>query len=304
MTCDVCNNKERDSDGSRTLSEPVSGDETFKNANISREKYTDPTAIEEMTVDIKGMDEEFTTITDSVSDNNVKKISKNYFVTKGQRINHEMKQNDNDWNGLNTKLKKEIDSALKEEMVIEAQKVKLTYQDNDEMVMVQNFREIGKSWKMDGSIDNAKRINQVAYGVFDSKANTGYEYYLERTIMKKVGLEYYDSNKGRGCIAMMIARRKADLAKGIMKRSEMTHQAKICKKRTGEQTKDEGLRNKKARFAFQIKGNDGNHWCNTYGSMYHEETSTHDEESGKEIELKQKIKDLKLKLSMAKKVFQ
>ena len=38
--------------------------------------------------------------------------------------------------------------------------------------------------------------------------------------------------------------------------------------------------------------------------MYHEETSTHDEESGKEIELKQKIKDLELKLSMAKKVFQ
>ena len=103
---------------------------------------------------------------------------------------------------------------------------------------------------------------------------------------------------------MMIARRKADLIKGIMKRSELTNQAKLCKKRTGEQTKDEGLRNKKARFAFQIKGNDGNHWYNTDGSMYYEETSTHDEESGKEIELKQKIKDLELKLSMAKKVFQ
>ena len=88
MTCDVCNDDERDSDGSRTLSEPVSGDETFKNTNISREKHTDPTVIEEMTVDIKGMDEEFTTITDSVSDNNVKKISKTYFVTKRQRINY------------------------------------------------------------------------------------------------------------------------------------------------------------------------------------------------------------------------
>ena len=84
----------------------------------------------------------------------------------------------------------------------------------------------------------------------------------------------------------------------------MTHQAKICKKRTGEQTKDEGLRNKKARFAFQIKGNDGNRWYNTDGSMYHEETSTHDEDSVKETELKQKIQDLELKLSMAKKVQQ
>ena len=169
--------------------------------------------------------------------------------------------------------------------------------------MVQNFREIEKSWKMDGSIDNARKINQVAYGVFDQKTNTGYEYYLERTMMKKLGLEYYDSNKGRGCIAMMITRRKADLAKGIMKRSEVTHQAKICKKRTGEQTKDEELQNKKARFAFQINGNDGNHWYNTDGSVYHEGYK-HDKESVKKIELKQKIEDLELKLSMAKKVFQ
>ena len=48
------------------------------------------------------------------------------------------------------------------------------------------------------------------------KTNAGYKYYLERTIMKELGLEYDDSNKGRGCIAMMITRRKADLAKGIM----------------------------------------------------------------------------------------
>ena len=84
----------------------------------------------------------------------------------------------------------------------------------------------------------------------------GYECYSEITIMKELHLKYSDSNKGRGCIASMISRRKVDLAKFIMKCSEHTHQTNKIKKRRYEQTKTEGLRNKKARFAFQIKGTD------------------------------------------------
>ena len=51
-----------------------------------------------------------------------------------------------------------IDSALKEEMVVEAQRIKLKYMEKDMTVLVQTFREIGKSWKMDGLIKNAKKI--------------------------------------------------------------------------------------------------------------------------------------------------
>ena len=77
--------------------------------------------------------------------------------------------------------------------------------------------------------------------MFNLEINTGYEYYLNRTIMKELWLEYDDLNKGRGCIVMTITRRKADLAKGIMNRLELKHQAKICKKRTGEKAQDKGL---------------------------------------------------------------
>ena len=86
--------------------------------------------------------------------------------------------------------------------------------------------------------------------------------------MKELQLKYRDSNKGKGCIASMISRRKVDLAKFIMKRSEHTHKTKVSKKRTDEQTQTEGLQNKKAKFTFQIKGNDGNQWYNTDGNKY------------------------------------
>ena len=154
---------------------------------------------------------------------------------------------------------------------------------------------------MDGSVGNAKKIDQIAYGVFDSRKNVGYEYYLERSIMKELNLEYTNCNKGRGCIAAMISRRKADLAKNIMKRAELTHQTKISKKRTHEQTEKEGLRNNKPKFAFQIKGNNGNDSYNTDGSKYDDDLLP-DDESKMLTEYKQKIKDLEKKLSVAKKV--
>ena len=67
-----------------------------------------------------------------------------------------------------------------------------------------------------------------------------------------------------------------------MKRSELTHQTKISKKRTHEQTQTKGLRNKKVKFAFRIKGDDGNH---TDGSKYCKKY-IHKDESAKEVELK------------------
>ena len=274
--------------------------ETYHGSDAGSDK--DKSIIENMTVTVdKIMDEEFTTITESVKDKTVKHITKDYFVTKRQRVNKEMKEMDPDWEDLRTRVNKMIDSALKEEMVVEAQRINLKYAEKDQMVMVQNFREIGKSWKMDGSVSNAKKINQVAYGVFGSKKNIGYEYYLETSIMKELKLEYSDLSKGRGCIASMISRRKADLAKCVMKRSELTHQTKITKKRTHAQTEVEGLRNKKAKFAFQIKGNDGDQWYNTDGRKYSDKF-IQEEESVNEVELKEKIKELQLELTMSKKV--
>ena len=123
----------------------------------SKKKKKGQDVLQEMTVNVQPMNEEFTTITDSVKDKAVKLKTKDYFVTKGQRVNTVMKDLDADWEDLKTKVKKTINSALKEEMVVDAQMLKLTYSEKNQNVMVENFREIDKSWKMDGSVENAKK---------------------------------------------------------------------------------------------------------------------------------------------------
>ena len=65
---------------------------------------------------------------------------------------------DPDWADLKERMNKITDSVLKEEMLLEVQRVKLKYWEKEQKVLVQNFREIEKSWKTDGSIENVKKI--------------------------------------------------------------------------------------------------------------------------------------------------
>ena len=63
---------------------------------------------------------------------------------------------DPDWADLKARMNKITDSVLKEEMLLEVQRVKLKYWRNEQKVLVQNFRDIEKSWKTDGSIENTE----------------------------------------------------------------------------------------------------------------------------------------------------
>ena len=81
-------------------------------------------------------------------------------------------------------------------MVRQAQKEALQFGKPDCKYLVESFTEIGKSWKTDDSVENANKINQVVYRIFDS--SKGYEYYLEKGIMSKLKLEYSDEIKRRG----------------------------------------------------------------------------------------------------------
>ena len=54
----------------------------------------------DMTVKVRPMIEEYTTITDSVKSKETRQIPTNYFVMKGQRINKEMEKRDPDWKHL------------------------------------------------------------------------------------------------------------------------------------------------------------------------------------------------------------
>ena len=252
-----------------------------------------------MEVSITPMNEEFTTITDSAKTSEYKIIPKDYFLLKLQRINTVMKKDDPDWEELKNKVQIQIDSELKDRMLKEAQKVGLRFGRDDRKFLVENFSEIGKSWKTDGSIENAQMINQVIYGIFD--ASQGYEYYLEKDIMSTLKLEYSDEIKGTGCIAMMVTRRKADLAKCVMKRAALTHDTKITKQRTSEQAKSEGVRKPKQKYSFQIKSMTGNNLYYKDGSDYLDEKYVV-RETSQEIELKKRIKDLEKQLENRVKV--
>ena len=66
----------------------------------------------------------------------MKVIPKDYFVTKGQRVNKEMMEKDPKWLDLKGKVQTMIDSALKEEMVLEAQRIKLEYGGENHKLLV------------------------------------------------------------------------------------------------------------------------------------------------------------------------
>ena len=81
----------------------------------------------------KGQNGGYTAITDSEK---MKVIPKDYFVTKGQRVNKEMMEKDPKWLDLKGKVQTMIDSALKEEMVLEAQRIKLEYGGENHKLLV------------------------------------------------------------------------------------------------------------------------------------------------------------------------
>ena len=60
-----------------------------------------------------------------------------------------------------------------------------------------------------------RRVNGALNGQFAD--NKGYEYKIEKDVMEKLQSTYEEGQKGKGCIAMMVVRRKLELMKTTMK---------------------------------------------------------------------------------------
>ena len=195
-----------------------------------------------------------------------KKISKRYFLNVDQRINKEARDKHPEWQDLKKNVGLLIDGELKEKMTVEAQLIGLKIFDDGGESLVQNFSEVGKVWKHDNSVETATKINRVLHGQFAEV--DGYEYDIERDIMKKLRLEYKDDSRGKACIAMMVVRRRSELAKTTMKRSWTTHEARIVTKRTKKEVKEEGIRKPKVKESFRIQTNIDSVWYSKDGSMY------------------------------------
>ena len=143
-----------------------------------------------------------------------------------------------------------IDCVLKDKMTTDTQKLGVIYEKQGEEIIVANFREIGKAWKRSPfELSRAGLLNQVCNGQFDK--DKGYEFYIERDIMKDLRLDYV-AGKGKGDIAKMVTRRKAELVKNMSYRSNKTHSLKLRKIRTKKQVEDEGQRKPRMKAAFQV----------------------------------------------------
>ena len=189
--------------------------------------------IDEISVNPTNLNCVISTITQSESDEDYRVIPRDYFITKDQKVNVNLQEKDaDDWENLKQKVNNQIDSDLKTMMILKAQETGLEYEDvkTVQKSQVQNFGDIGLSWKCDSSHEQAVKVYEVMHGTFDDQA--GYEYYMETSIMKKIKIKYEDltTSSIKGCIARMIVNRKCVLTKLINKRAEKSHQKQLSQK--------------------------------------------------------------------------
>ena len=196
----------------------------------------------------------------------VRTISREYFLLKTQRVNVHQQSIDVDWSSLKKKVCDIIDGELKKRITLEAQRLGLTCYYRGGNHLVQNFSEIGKAWKHDESLECARRVNGAINAQFAE--DKGYEYRIEEDVMKDLGIVYAADDKGKGCIAMMVVRRKSELAKTTMKRSVTTHDRKISTKRSKADVAAEGKRKPKTKESFMICSNNESQWYDKDGAIY------------------------------------
>ena len=81
---------------------------------------------------------------------------------------------------------------------------------------------------------NITRVGTINYFLnVQFYSNNGYEFYIERGIMTSLYINYIKSNvKGKGDIAKMVMKRKAELVKNLNYQGLKTHGCKITKIRS------------------------------------------------------------------------
>ena len=203
------------------------------------------------------------TITNSVI-GDTRYIPKDYFYNKKQKINQMYKKSDGEkWESLRSEIETEIETYLQLKMVRRAQELDLKVGEGEESKLVTSLNEIGLAFKDNGSPEVATKMNVIFYE--DFKIRSGYEYYTEVIIMKKLNLKYSDEeeNSNKGSIARMIVNRKCNICKVINNRVMNTHQNKVRRKRKPSEVKMMPERYAEQSFAFGDEG-----WFTSDGKQF------------------------------------
>ena len=136
------------------------------------------------------------TVAISVSDENNKasrEIVFVFFMTNDLLVNWKMKKIFDDWGELKKKIKKKIDDHLKVKMIKQVQKERLCISMQGAKRIITSYKDIGRSFKDDGSEDNNRRIASSTSGQFSNEP--GYQVDTEKEVMRELNLCYPETDQ-------------------------------------------------------------------------------------------------------------
>ena len=117
-----------------------------------------------------------------------REIAYDFFMTNNQLVNWKMKEIVDDWGELKKKVMEKINDHLKIKMIKQAQKERLCISYEGAKRIVTSYKDIGRSFKDDGSVDNSRRIASIITGQFAN--DTGYQAVIEKEVMRELNLSY------------------------------------------------------------------------------------------------------------------
>ena len=201
------------------------------------------------------------------SSSNYTIISKEYFIKKDQKVNHDSAKADGEkYMNLKNEITQVINDKLKTKMILKAQQIGLKKQNGEP---VENFYDIGSAWKNDDSTECATMINTVINTMWSDW--DGFEYEIEARVMEQFKIKYVEDQDMKGSVARMVVIRKCELAKSINKRGITNHQKRILKTRSIIKDPDEIQQ--KNKNAFRISSTSNSDWFNEDGSHHDENNS-------------------------------
>ena len=146
------------------------------------------------------------------SNKKTREIAYDLFVTNKQLVNWKMKGLVTDWGELKKKVMELINDHLKIKMIKQAQKERLSISYEGTKKLVTNYKEIGRSFKDDGSAENVRRINSIVIGQFTN--DTTYQAEIEKEVMQKLNLSYPEVDQTKkGCISRLVTQRKVEMVR-------------------------------------------------------------------------------------------
>ena len=141
----------------------------------------------------------------------ITEIPRDYFIGRDQIIK---KDGNNAWIFLREIIFTEINERLTVRMIKMAQELDMQVSVGNIMHVVQSLKDIGRSWKQDSGIENAKKVRKVMIHQFREEKN--FECKMEQEIMRDLRMVYTEveeTKQFKGCIARMITQRKVNICK-------------------------------------------------------------------------------------------